>query len=111
MSQCVVLSNGVQCENPGHEFGNLPGERTWVCDEHLGRTPRPQPTCTACGAALKPVFGSAVQHEGLRVIFVGGYGMFFDNIDGDPKIEICEGCCWEMCEKLPWVGRVLGRNR
>ena len=67
-------------------------------------------SCASCTAALKPVFQDAPgQYEdALEVILTGGYGMFFDNIDGDKRVFLCHSCAHVACEALPWLKQVVG---
>ncbi|QAU07228.1 hypothetical protein HOV03_gp89 [Gordonia phage Asapag] len=76
-------------------------------------TPAPQVhTCASCSRKLKSVFPpevSATNYEdALEVILSGGWGMFFDNIDGDPKVYLCHSCAHVACEALPWLKQVVG---
>jgi hypothetical protein len=46
-------------------------------------------------------------HNALEVIISGGYGMFFDNIDGDPHVFLCHDCAHESCCALPWLAQLI----
>jgi hypothetical protein len=66
----------------------------------------------SCGAELVPVFPDShdldVQYDNaLEVSLSGGYGMFFDNIDGDHHVLLCHDCAHVACLNLPWLDRLL----
>lgn len=67
--------------------------------------------CANCGAELRDVFNnpSRRQYRGaLEVIFSGGYGMFFDNIDGDRTGFLCVKCARAAVDTIPWLAQILG---
>jgi hypothetical protein len=46
----------------------------------------------------------------LPIQFMGGYGMFVDDMDlkqCGPFVVICHDCAHEMCAKLPWLDKLL----
>lgn len=43
----------------------------------------------------------------LDVTLSGGYGMFFDNIDGNHKVFLCHDCAHRACLVLPWLNKLL----
>ena len=72
----------------------------------------PRDHCISCDTELEDVFNnsSAKQYGGaLEMKLMGGYGMFFDNIDGDHHVFLCCDCAEVACEALPWMARLLGR--
>jgi ribosomal protein L32 len=68
--------------------------------------------CANCGAELTHVFdtGNRQYVDALEVILSGGYGMFFDNIDGDHRVFLCCDCAQKLCEAYPWIDRLVGRG-
>ena len=69
--------------------------------------------CIACDVELRDVFNnpSAKQYEqALEVKLLGGYGMFFDNFDGDHHVFLCESCSLTACGALPWMAKLLNRE-
>ncbi len=66
--------------------------------------------CTSCRAMLTPVFDDHPNHQyynALEVTIAGGYGMFFDNIDGDLHVFLCHDCAHESCDALPWLTQLI----
>lgn len=80
--------------------------------------PTPEPpkrhACVSCGTVLAPVFETAKEtfqyDDALEIRLCGGYGMFFDNIDGDHHVFLCGVCARIVCGALPWFAKVLGRT-
>lgn len=80
-----------------------------------GHTILPKPpvhNCAGCEMPLERVFDEVgTQYRGaLEVNFCGGYGMFFDNIDGDRQVFLCRDCAETACKAMPWMGRLFGRG-
>ncbi len=70
--------------------------------------------CASCGTELEDVFNnpSCKQYaDALEIKLLGGYGMFFDNIDGDHHVFLCGGCARAACAALPWLAKLLGRDQ
>lgn len=70
--------------------------------------------CYACEAELEPVFEdhpNSIQFDNaLAISFMGGYGMFFDDLDvplEDQLVVLCHDCAHDMCKKLPWAEKLL----
>lgn len=70
--------------------------------------------CSACGKELEPEFdgsdfdpASEQWENALEVQFNGGYGMFIDPIDEDYRAIICHECAHELCDKTPWIKKLL----
>lgn len=66
--------------------------------------------CANCGAQLTHVFDdkeSRQYTDALEMIFSGGYGMFFDNIDGDHRAYLCKDCTHQLCETYPWIDQLI----
>jgi ribosomal protein L32 len=69
--------------------------------------------CAHCGTQLTDLFteGNRQYKNALEVILSGGYGMFFDNIDGDKRAFLCFDCGTQLCETYPWINQLVGRTR
>ena len=74
--------------------------------------------CTACGKELEPVFdgpdfdpASEQWENALEVKFNGSYGMFVDPIEEDCRAIICHGCAHDLCDKIPWIGKLIDPGR
>lgn len=70
--------------------------------------------CTACGKKLEPEFSgpdfdpaSEQWDNALEIQFNGGYGMFIDPFDRQYRAIICHECAHDLCDKVPWIGRLL----
>jgi hypothetical protein len=65
--------------------------------------------CANCGTELTHVFDPTSRQytDALEVIFSGGYGMFFDNIDGDRRVFLCHTCTLGLCKAYPWMNAVI----
>lgn len=67
--------------------------------------------CISCQKELTRVFEEHANRQydnALEITLSGGYGMFFDNIDGDHHAFLCHDCAHTACNTLPWL-RVLIR--
>ena len=83
-------------------------------------------TCYACSTKLTPVFDEETTYQfdnALWLGFLGGYGMFTDNIranhtlgegrkgaglnDPDYRVVICGNCATKLCDKVPWIKELL----
>jgi hypothetical protein len=73
--------------------------------------PPPCHQCVNCDVTLKRVFDdTGTQYEGaLGIHLLGGYGMYFDNIDGDRLAFLCRECADKACKTLPWIQEALSR--
>lgn len=77
--------------------------------EETGRFRR----CVACG--VQPTYTNLVAQAGpyteydnvLILDLAGGYGMFFDNIEGNYTVVLCHDCAHEACEALPWLAALI----
>jgi hypothetical protein len=63
--------------------------------------------CFGCTTALTPVFNhepTKVQfNDALGVMFLGGYGMFYDDLV-EPELQIillCKQCALKLCDLFP----------
>lgn len=68
--------------------------------------------CVSCAIRLDPVFPGAEEYgqydNALQIELLGGYGMFFDNIeDGNHRVFLCHDCAHQACEALPWLGELI----
>jgi len=78
--------------------------------------------CVNCSKLLEPVWGpngvvTKYQfNDALWVGFFGGYGMFVDNMvpdappilgNADYEAVLCHECAHELCDKVPWVKKLL----
>lgn len=80
--------------------------------------------CYACGEKLEPVFGPDLQDDrqdpaqcidALQLCFTGGYGMFID-VATSYEVEklrpvICKTCAVDLCDKVPWIRKLLSAWR
>lgn len=83
-------------------------ERCETCGEQKAEKPRDY--CADCGTELGRVFadlGNRQYDNALELAVGGGYGMFFDNIDGDHNVFLCHDCAHKACGALPWLGRLI----
>jgi hypothetical protein len=72
--------------------------------------PVPRDHCVSCGVELEDVFNnpSCKQYkDALEVHLSGGYGMFFDNFDGDHHVFLCGDCALAACMALPWLNQLM----
>lgn len=75
------------------------------------------PTCDACGKTLAKVFEDTppevLQYDNaLHVRFDGGYGEFVDNYGTEAERDryysiICHECAHDLCEKVPWIKKMI----
>ncbi|WKW86373.1 hypothetical protein SEA_BUDSKI_98 [Gordonia phage Budski] len=88
-----------------HNLPPAPEGMQWVLEA------KPQThSCASCNTPLPQVFKNSPgqYHDALEVVLTGGYGMFFDNIDGDHTVFLCHRCAHAACEVMPWLKRVVG---
>jgi len=62
--------------------------------------------CTKCNNPIEPVFPEDNAYleqinNGVKLIFGGGYGMFRDNLGGNPTAFLCHDCVVELLEFFP----------
>lgn len=70
--------------------------------------------CYACGATLESATGSDTDCQfdnALDIRFLGGYGMFVDPIDTKYEAVICHDCAHELCDKIPWIHKLIDPHR
>src|SRR3990167_648088 len=73
--------------------------------------------CSACDKKFKPYcevdFDPATEQldNALEIEFSGGYSMFvdlvFDQPEGVCRVMICHECAHELCDKIPWINKLL----
>lgn len=75
--------------------------------------PEPVHNCADCDTPLERIFDdTGTQYSNaLEIELHGGYGMFFDNIDGDRLAFLCHDCAHEACERNPWLGALINPAR
>lgn len=77
--------------------GCIPGER--------------EVRCHACDAPMRPDHTNHADDyqldNALWLEFNGGYGMFIDNYDERVKAVICHECAHDLCDQIPWIGKLL----
>ena len=96
----------------------------WILDQAGNNEPDPT-LCDACRTHLvrdKAIRDTDYQFDNaLWMEFHGGYGMFIDPIGdpghkdrvGDrgrvcwPQVVICHECAHDLCDKVPWIGKLL----
>lgn len=70
-------------------------------------------TCDECGCELAPAFpdfgfGQSPQADDALVVELhGGYGMYFDNIDGTPILAWCKECADRIRTLVPSLDKAL----
>lgn len=79
------------------------------------QVPVPVDCCISCGGELRRVFDgdfTSRQYAGaLEVILEGGYGQYFDNIDGNHHVFLCAGCADTLCEQHAWLKELFDGRR
>jgi len=73
---------------------------------------RRQRLCDACEHPLTLLYADVNdQYDNALIIqFIGGYGMFVDlfgDREDDGDTVICHKCAHELCDKVPWIGKLL----
>jgi hypothetical protein len=80
------------------------------------RVDAPRDCCVNCGTELSALFRdhdpmSRQYDNALELTQSGGYGMFFDNIDGDHHVFLCHDCAHNLCDATPWLARLIQPER